>query len=1151
MATVTCARCGATVTDDAHFCSTCGAPVAITLDERRNVTVLFADLSGFTSLAERLDPEQVKLIIDRAFARLGLVIERYGGRVDTVIGDELMAVFGAPEAHEDDPERAVRCAFAMRTELDQLRNDPTMPPLTMHVGINTGEVVAGTVGGRDYSILGDAVNTGRRIQEAAAPGQILVGQATAALTEHAVAYRRIAGIDAKGKALPVEASEAVAERGLPGRVAELETPLIGRREELHLVALAGMLAERDRRPYVVTIVGDAGMGKSKLASEITAGARQRRLLVLTGRSLPYATVSLGFALEQLVRGALEIDEQNPGDVQVRARLTALELGSDVDTLLAFLGLDRDPTAATTGGAPGAGAVPTARRTIDACVRLLAQRARRDGLLVCILNDLQWAEGIVLDAVDALTQQTDAPILLVALARPALLEEPPRYLTAPGSLLLPLAPLSTPRAMEVLAAIAPDTAPGVRDEIIARAGGNPFFLEELARHARDTPGTSPAIVPATVHALVSARLDALPADQRRLLQLASIPGNQVTAEILRALGAPGDLDASIEELLAAGSLEHDAGGVRFRQKLVREVAYASMPKQQRVDAHERYGRWLLERDAPPDEVAHTFERAALLADELGTPAPSARIHARDALIELATRALRNDSVTSARLLFERALALSDDPLPVPARIGYATALVGVLDIDAADRELAATLAEARTTGDRRNEGRALRLIGDGLRMRGRSAEARIAIDEAIAIASTDGEAVDLIDAERARGLLDLFTGDYREASETFRVALERARATGDARAQGWALQNIGWTMMIRGRQDDAIAAFVEGEAIFAELDDAEGRGWCIGMRAWALLMQERVDESIGLMNAVEHMVTEEFPGDSANLLMARRVVQVLHAYVAVAQGDLVGAERMSREILEEPEWHAQNWAHALAAYPLALSALLQARADTAQEAIERGLDAARVGNDPFYVALYRVATAWLALLRGDTAAALRDIDAITGDDQTGHSWRRSSIVSWLRAKIAGDRDSLLDGIAQLGEAGRTEGITVLPKSYLLADLAEALLAIDPEAARAAVAAARREVRGSAIGRINALLVAARIHLTVGERSDALDAVNEAIDALDAFGWPLATARAHALLAEILDARREHDRADVVFERAKDLLAVLPDDTLPEARRLARA
>jgi class 3 adenylate cyclase len=174
VAAVTCARCGAALAIDARFCSTCGAPVAVTLDERRIVTVLFADLSGFTSLAERLDPEQVKRIIDRAFARLSLVVERYGGRIDTVIGDELLAVFGAPESHEDDPERAVRCAFAMRVELEQMRNDPTMPPLTMHIGVNTGEVVAGMVGGRDYTILGDAVNIGRRIQEAAAPGQILV-----------------------------------------------------------------------------------------------------------------------------------------------------------------------------------------------------------------------------------------------------------------------------------------------------------------------------------------------------------------------------------------------------------------------------------------------------------------------------------------------------------------------------------------------------------------------------------------------------------------------------------------------------------------------------------------------------------------------------------------------------------------------------------------------------------------------------------------------------------------------------------------------------------------------------------------------------------------------------------------------------------------
>jgi class 3 adenylate cyclase/tetratricopeptide (TPR) repeat protein len=1145
-----CTRCAATLPADAQFCSSCGTPVAVTFDERRIVTVMFADLTGFTSLSERLDPEQVKRIVDRVFAVLGLVVERYGGRIDKVIGDELMAVFGAPEAHEDDPERAVRCAFAMRAELERMRNEPTMPALTMHVGINTGEVVAGRLGGREYTILGDAVNVARRITDAAGDGQIVAGQATVALTEHAVSYRPLTAIAAKGKDQPLQAAEALAERGLPGRTAELETPLIGRREELHLVALAGLLAERDTRPYVVTVVGEAGMGKSKLASEIVAGARQRGLRVLSGRSLPYATVSLGFALEQLVRGALELDESSVYLPQLQNKLSELGLQGDVDTLAAFLGIDRDPGSTATGGAPGAGAVPTPRRVIDACVRLLSQVAKQQRLLVCVLNDLQWAEEIVTQTLDALILQDNAPILIVALARPGLLESPPGYLDAPGSFVLPLGALSKERAAEVVSAIAPDVPIGVRDEIVARAGGNPFFLEELARLAARSK--EPGTIPATVQALVTARIDSLEPHLRRLLQVASVPVNAVTIQMLEALGAEPPVSQSVDELCANGFFEPDAQAVRFRQKLVREVAYASMPKQKRVEAHEKLGQYLLEhRPDRIDEIAHTFERAAILASELGLPqSPSAKA-ARESLIELANKALANDSVATARMLFERALVILDEPLPISARIGYGAALVGVLDLTAGDTELAGALEDARAHGDRRNEGRALRLIGDSLRMRGRSDEAREALDAAIEIARTIAEPVDLIEAERARGLLDLFTGDYREASETFRQALEQAREAGDARAQGWALQNLGWTMMIRGHQEDAIDAFIAGEKIFEELDDAEGRGWCMGMRAWALLMLERVDECVDLMEQVERIVVQDYPGDEAHLVMARRVVHVLRAYVAVTRGDLLAAEAMSRRVLEEPDWHNQNWAHALAAYPLALSALLQARPDTAEQAIAHGLEAARAGGDPFYVALYRVAAAWLSLLRGDLAGCDAELDALSENVEAGRSWQRSSIVSWLRARAKGDRESLLQGADELHQPGRREGITVLPVSYLLADLAETLLPLDPQAAKEMAADARRSIAGSMIGRIQALLASARIEIASGARNEALDTINEAIDLVDAAGWPIATARAHALLAEILDARREHDRADVVFERAKDLLAVLPEDTLPSARRLARA
>jgi tetratricopeptide (TPR) repeat protein len=234
----------------------------------------------------------------------------------------------------------------------------------------------------------------------------------------------------------------------------------------------------------------------------------------------------------------------------------------------------------------------------------------------------------------------------------------------------------------------------------------------------------------------------------------------------------------------------------------------------------------------------------------------------------------------------------------------------------------------------------------------------------------------------------------------------------------------------------------------------------------------------------------------------------------------------------------------------LSALLQARAETAADAIARGLEAVAGGNDPFYRGLYRVASAWLALLQGRHDEATVELDALASGDQAGHGWLRSGIVIWLRARLDGTPEAMNEAIATLSEPGRTEGITVLPRSSLVADLAVALLETDPEAAIAAVNAARREVGGFAVGRIEVLLAAARIALATGDRDEALAAVTEAIDALTTAGYPIANARAHALLAEILDARREHDRADEAFERAKALAEELPADTLPDAWRPLR-
>lgn len=1159
-ADLSCLGCGAPLGQEARFCSRCGTAIDApsTETERRIVTVLFADLTGFTALSEGLDPEQVKRIIDRAIARLSLIVERYGGRVDKVIGDELMAVFGAPSSHEDDPERATRAAFAMHSELDAMTSDPGVPPLRLHIGINTGEVIAGLVGGRDYTVLGDAVNIARRLQEAALPGQTLVGEQTRALTEGRIVYRSLGTVDAKGKLLPVAAFEAVAERGLPGRIGTLETPLIGRREELQTIALAAILAERDRRPRIVTLVGDPGMGKSKVAAEVITEAARRHVRVLGGRSLPYATISPGFALEQVVRGALELsgeDEKTQRD-QVRDALASLGLQGESEVLSSFLGLTPQRVGST-GGAPGAGATPALPRVIEACARLLVRLSRRDGLIILLWNDLQWAEDLVLETIDAILRQQDVPMLLVALARPELLESQPAYLRTAASSLLPLAPLSDQRAREVLHSVAPELGPDAAEDIIRRAGGNPFFLEELARLHRDAPETHQ--LPATIHALVAARLDTLSAAERRILQLAALAGDPLDVDLVAEL-AESPVGEQIDRLMEHGYLEVQASGIRFRQKVVREVAIASMPKQLRIERLVQLAG-LLERRVEggvhprgvgaslEERIAAAYEEAARTARELGEMQHHVAARARTYLARVGDRARARDASRQAVSWYGRAIDISPEPPDHTLRARYAEALIGVLRFADADAELAIALDMARESGDRASEGRTLRLIGDAARMQGNFETARTALDDALAIAREQGAADDLIDAERALGMLDLFAGDWRGASENFEAALERARGVGDRRSEGWALQSLGWAALMRGRADDAIASFEAGEAIFTDLDDAEGRGWCVGMRAWALLIRGRLSDAETLLDELDHMLTVEFPGDEANLVMARRVMTVLRAYLAVSRADLTGAEEISRRILEEPEWHGQSWAHALAAYPLALAALFQRRLDAGALAIRHGTEAAVKGGDPFYRALYLIASAWLAVERGDLDAARTELGQIEGDPQVRVAWSGSPVVHWLQARIAllaGDRAA---AIAILRRPANLEGLSLVPASWPRFTLARLLVSADPDAALAEAEAGLSEAGEYRLARLEGLLAVADAALSAGEAERSLEAATSAVEESSP-GWPLHRARAFATLARVLDARRDHDRADDAFEQARAFFDALPEDTDPSVHESLR-
>ncbi len=1159
-----CQRCGSSVPVDAKFCPTCGAPQAERREERRVVTVLFGDLAGFTQLSEDRDPEEVKAVVDAAFEHLGQIIADHGGRVDKVIGDEIMAVFGAPQAHEDDPERTVRAALSMQrylaAESERLEQERGIV-LPMHIGINTGEVVAGFIGGSDsYTVVGDAVNTARRIEEAAEAGQILVGEPTRSATAEAISYRRVGAVAAKGKRLPVDVFEALAERGLPGERGARLAPLIGREEELLLLQATSAIVRRDRSPTIVTMVGEAGLGKSRLAEEFARAARGDGWRVLEARSLPYGTASPSDEVVALLRHALDLPRADTGDDlrgTLKERLDALGLASETDVLGAFLGLGGS-IPGRAGEPPGTGAGPPgdARLALDGARAVLERVAEGGAGLILVLHDLHWGDDPVLTFVQELIDEARGPLFVLCVARPDLLERRPGWGTAVGSILVRLQPLSRERAAEMLDLLAPEMPLAIRESVLERAGGNPFYVQELARYLRDRPAdaTDAMDVPSGVQAMVAARLDALPEDVKRFLQDAAVVGEQFWTGALTMLGAdPGALlgRPEVVELIeedAGRGLPGD-GAYRFRQTLVREVAYGSVPKQARAKHHAEIARWLeeatqgsaVERDYY-DLIAHHYERAASLSQELGGSDPGAEVKAREYLERAGDQALGMDAARTAARFFRRALPFaSNDADALGMRLRLAEALVGSFRHEEATEHLNDALAQARTLGDRRSESRALRLLGDSLRMTGHLDEAGEPLERALALARELGDEAEEAAGLRARGQLDLWQGKWQSSIGWFGQALDRFQAVGDRRGEGWSLQNLGWASMFTGDLDEALAYLERGEEIFNELGDDEGVGWCIGMRGWVQLQRGEVMEAGRIAEVLERYLREESPEYLLSAGFVLELQKILRAYVEVLRCHLDDATAIARSAVAAGESIGAAWVQALGHYPLFLAALLQRRFDAAREEVEKGAAGAVAMGDPFYKGQAEFARALLAIEEGRLDDAERSLAILSRDDERGKAWSATAGVTFLTARVARARGDLDGALAALERGGERQGIGLVSPPRL--NVLRSELERERGDAEAAILAAEQAVEASGeetLARVLALRALAEAHLIAGKPVEGEAAIRDELQVLDETDWTLERIRALAVLARALDDQRRFDESSEVIDDARAAIDALPPD-----------
>ena len=668
---------------------------------RRTVTVLFADVADSTPLGERLDPETLRQVMSRWFERMSEVLVHHGGTVEKFIGDAVMAVFGIPDLHEDDGLRAVRAATELRTALARL-NEELERELGVHIGIrvgvNTGEVVAGDGTGGQMLVTGDPVNVAKRLEEAARTGEILIGDATRRIVENAALLEPRDELTVKGKTGPVVAWNVLGViEGAPAYARRLDARLVGRTEELRTLrdTFASAVAERTCR--IVTVIGPAGIGKSRLASELSHGVRDEAQ-TLTGRCLPYGDGITFWPLVQIV-GALGSDDG------IRELLAGTDDGELVaERVLSAVG----PTRTSAAGGE-----------MFWAVRRLLEEAARERPLVVVVEDIHWAAPTFLDLLEYLAGWThDAPMLLLCLSRPDLLEERQGWLTAPNATGISLAPLTDAESDALLDELGQEWPldETARRQIKEAAEGNPLYVEQMA--AMLAEGGPADAIPPSIHALLAARLDRLPPEERAILERAAVAGKEFVRSAVLHLSDDAqreEVDAGLltlarKDLLAAKPGREDA--YRFRHALIRDAAYAGIAKELRAQLHERFGDWALGTNAGRagelDEiVGYHFEQAFRYREQLGPLDDASRRlagRAGDLLGGAGRRAFARDDMPAALTLLDRAVALitEQDPARLELVRELSMALWWAGEVARAELLLNGLIEAASSSGDRQQE-----------------------------------------------------------------------------------------------------------------------------------------------------------------------------------------------------------------------------------------------------------------------------------------------------------------------------------------------------------------------------------------------------------------------------------------------------------------
>jgi class 3 adenylate cyclase len=928
---VTCSRCGQENPADARFCNGCGAALEAVddprVEERKVVTVLFADLVGFTSRAEQMDPEEVRSLLRPYHARLRDELERFGGTVEKFIGDAVMAIFGAPVAHEDDAERAVRAALAIR---DWILDEQV--ELQLRIGVNTGQALV-SLGARpeegEGMVAGDVVNTAARLQSNASVNGILVGEATWRGTRDAIDYREAEPVQAKGKADPVHAWEAVEARArvgvdISGRV---RTPLVGRRRELDTLLDAFERARSTRQVQLVTLVGEPGIGKSRLVYELFQTVEHDPELIYwrQGRSLPYGEGISFWTLGEMVKahaGILETDTKDEAERKLRAIVATALPDDDVEWTLSHL-------------RPLAGVEDVAGRAESQDEAFAAWRGFLEGIadespLVLVFEDLHWADEGLLDFVDHLVDwATRVPLLVVGTARPEMLTRRPAWGGGKtNALTLSLAPLSGNETAELVHALLEQAAipADVQATLLERAGGNPLYAEEFVRLLDER--ANGAALPETVQGIIAARLDVLEREEKELLQDAAVLGRVFW---VGGLGQERDAaEAALHRLERREFVQRErrstvAGETEyaFRHALVREVAYEQIPRAQRGEKHRRVADWL-EKLGRPDDLAELLAHHYIAVLDYSEPDGELAERAAGALGEAGDRALALNAYGAAAGFYRRALGIGGREKRGLLLFGLGSALAALADAEAVDRliEASATLLAA---GDPET-----------------AAEAETMLAE-IAFSTGDAPGVDA----HARRAVELVRG--------------RPPSAAVARALGQAARFA----MLDGRWRDAIDTGREAEGMAADLGlDA------IRADALATLGTARDDFGEAGGDADLELAIELAEAANAPLPLSRALNNLAWRYSGVDMRRTYELQQRNYETMRRYGHVGQTW---WARGQLAGTAFELGRWEEALEHAEAVLAYVEAGTPHYFESGSRFSRAAIAYARGDDSTFAEDID----------------------------------------------------------------------------------------------------------------------------------------------------------------------------------